>query len=46
MHIFQIGSSRDSLILRCKGRLPLGEAFLRVGAIIAEFNKGSYGVAR
>ena len=30
----------------CKGRRPLGEAWLRVRAIIAEFNMGCYGVAR
>ena len=29
-----------------KGRRPLGEAWLRVGAIIAEYNMDSYGVAR
>ena len=29
-----------------EGRRPLGEAWLRVGAIIAEFNNGGYGVAR
>ena len=28
-----------------KGRRPLGEAWLRVGAIIAEFNISGYGVA-
>ena len=31
---------------RTKGRLPLGEVWLRVGAIIAEFNISGYGVAR
>ena len=30
----------------CKGRRPLGEAFLRVGAIITEFNISGYGLAR
>ena len=29
-----------------KGRRPLGEAWLRAGAIIAEFNMDGYGVAR
>ena len=32
------------LFHRCKGRRPLGKAWLRVGAIIAEFNMGSYGL--
>ena len=33
------------LTRRSKGRRPLGEAWLRMGAIIAEFNISSYGVA-
>ena len=34
------------IYLICKGGRPLGEAWLRVGASIAEFNMGGYGVAR
>ena len=46
-HLYFLGdhSIMDSQHIPEGGR-PLGEAWLRVGAIIAEFDMGCYGVAR
>ena len=43
---FQLPSASLPLAILTKGRHPLGEAWLRVGAFIAEFNMDGYGVAR
>ena len=37
--------TQSNISKNSKGRRPMGETWLRVGAIIAEFNIGCYGVA-
>ena len=45
-YLDMINVSRNTTSRNTEGDRPLGEAWLRVGAIIAEFNMGGYGVAR